>query len=49
MELISLPEEGEDQIKNVNFELTTLGSDFDSGEDFIDTLPLWQIVTNYYF
>ena len=39
VELISLHKgEGENQIKDINFELTTLGSVFDSGEDaFVDT------------
>ena len=39
VELISLHKgEGEKQIKNINFDLTTLGSDFDTGgNSFIDT------------
>lgn len=39
VELISLHKgEGEKQIKDINFDLTTLGEDFDSGENaFIDT------------
>ena len=39
VELISLHKgEGERQIEGINFELTTLGADFDSGDDaFIDT------------
>ena len=39
VELISLHKgEGEKQIKDINFEMTTLGDDFDAGEDaFIDT------------
>ncbi len=39
VELISLHKgEGEKQIKNINFDLTTLGSDFDAGgNSFIDT------------
>jgi ADP-heptose:LPS heptosyltransferase len=39
IELISLHKgEGEEQIKSINFDLTTLGNDFDTGEDaFIDT------------
>ena len=39
VELISLHKgEGEKQIKDINFDLTTLGNDFDSGENaFIDT------------
>ena len=39
VELISLHKgEGEKQIKDINFEMTTLGDDFDAGEDaFMDT------------
>ena len=39
VELISLHKgEGENQIKDINFELTTLGDDFDAGENaFVDT------------
>ena len=45
IELISLHKgEGEKQIKNINFNLTVLGEDFDSGADaFIDTAA---VITN---
>ena len=44
VELISLHKgEGEEQIKDVNFELTTLGDNFDAGEDaFIDTAAVMK-------
>ena len=45
IELISIHKgEGEKQIKNINFDLTVLGEDFDSGADaFIDTAA---VITN---
>jgi hypothetical protein len=44
VELICLHKgEGEEQIKDVNFELTTLGDNFDAGEDaFIDTAAVMK-------
>ena len=46
VELISLHKgEGEKQIKEINFDLTILGNNFDAGENaFVDTAAVMMIV-----